>query len=128
MPFKLSWYQPKRIVLMEVEGVLTSAEVRDLIAQAGDYVSTGTPLVHFLVDTRTLQRVENVGESLKIVQGNPPHPSMGWMMVIGTMNPLVRFFLDFVGLITKSRYRRFDDLLPALDFLKDVDHSLVAFS
>ena len=125
MPFKLSWYQPNRIVLLEVEGVLTTAEITDLIAQAGVYVSTGTPLVHFLVDTRSLQRIENVGASLKIVQGNPPHPSMGWMMVIGTMNPLVRFFLDFVGLITKSRYRRFDDLPLALDFLKDVDQSLV---
>jgi len=125
MPYKISWYQPNRIVLMQVEGLLKTAEVQSLIADAGTYVAEGLPLVHFLVDTRTLQKIESVPEALKVVQGNPPHPNMGWMIVVGKMNPLVKFFLDFVGLLTKSRYRRFDTMPESLDFLKEIDGSLL---
>lgn len=124
MPYKISWYQPNRIVLMQVDGLLTTAEVQTLIVDAGVYVTTGTPLVHFLVDTQALQKIESVSEALKVVQGNPPHPNMGWMIVVGKMNPLVKFFLDFVGLITRSRYRRFDTMPESLAFLKEIDLSL----
>ncbi len=111
---------------MQVDGLLTTAEVQALIAEAGTYVAQGTPLVHFLVDTRSLQKVENVPEALKVVQGNPPHPNMGWMIVVGRMNPLVKFFLDFVGLLTRSRYRRFDTVPESLTFLKEIDGSLAS--
>ena len=57
MPYKISWYQPQRIVLMQVEGLLTTPEVQSLIADSGTYVAEGTPLVHFLVDTRALQKI-----------------------------------------------------------------------
>jgi hypothetical protein len=124
MPYKISWHQPNRIVLMQVEGLLTTSEVKSLIADSGSYVANGTPLVHFLVDTRTLQKIESVPEALKVVQGNPPHPNMGWMIVVGKMNPLIKFFLDFVGLLTKSRYRRFDTMPESLTFLKEIDDSL----
>ena len=124
MPYKISWYQPDRVVLMKVEGLLTTAEVQALIAEAGTYVAEGTPLVHFLVDTRGLQKIESVPEALKVVQGNPPHPNMGWMLVVGKMNPLVKFFLDFVGLLTRSRYRRFDTMPELLAFLKEIDGSV----
>ena len=124
MPYKVSWYQANRIVLLQVDGLLTTAEVRSLIVEAGKYVVEGTTLVHFLVDTRTLQKIESVPEALKVVQGNPPHPNMGWMIVVGRMNPLVKFFLDFVGLLTKSRYRRFDTMPDSLAFLKEIDGSL----
>src|SRR5215217_3059123 len=90
-----------RVVLMQVEGLLITPEVQSLIADSGSYVANGTPLVHFLVDTRSLQKIESVPEALKVVQGNPPHSNMGWMVVVGKMNPLVKFFLDFVGLLTK---------------------------
>ncbi|MEO8397534.1 MAG: hypothetical protein ABI700_31340 [Chloroflexota bacterium] len=124
MPYKITWYQSDRIVLMQVDGLLTTPEVQSLIAESGTYVASGTPLVHFLVDTRALQKIESVPEALKVVQGNPPHPNMGWMVVVGKMNPLVKFFLDFVGLLTKSRYRRFDTMPESLDFLKEIDGSL----
>ena len=124
MPYKMSWYQPKRIVLLQVDGLLTTAEVQSLIVDAGVYVAGGTPLVHYLVDTRTLQKIESVPEALKVVQGNPPHPNMGWMIVVGKMNPLVKFFLDFVGLLTRSRYRRFDTMPDSITFLKEIDGSL----
>ena len=126
MPYKISWYQPNRVVLMQVDGLLTTAEVQSLIAEAGTYVAQGTPLVHFLVDTRALQKIESVPEALKVVQGNPPHPNMGWMLVVGRMNPLVKFFLDFVGLLTRSRYRRFDTMPESLAFLKEIDGSVAS--
>ncbi len=124
MPYQLSWYQPDRIVLMELTGLLATTEVQPLITAAGDYVQNGKPLVHFLLDTTQLQKIESVPEILKVVQHNPPHPNMGWMLVIGAMNPLVRFFLDFAGMLMRARYRRFDTREQALKFLADMDSSL----
>ena len=125
MPYNISWYQGNRIVLMQVSGLLTTAEVQALIVDAGVYVVEGTPLVHFLVDTRTLQRIENIPAALKAVQSGPMHPLMGWMIVVGRMNPMVKFVLDFVGLLTKSRYRRFDTMPEGLSFLKEIDGTVI---
>ena len=124
MPYTISWYLPNRIVMLKVEGLLTTAEIRSLIGDALPFVNEGKPLVHFLVDTQNLQKIESIPEGLKVVQGNPPHASMGWMLVIGKMNPLIKFFLDFVGLLTKSRYNHFDTLPEALNFLRGIDLSL----
>ena len=125
MPYTLSWYQPNRIVLLKVEGLFTIVETRSLLAATLPYFADTTQLVHFLVDTRTLQRIENIPAALKAVQSGPTHPNMGWMIVVGRMNPMVKFVLDFVGLLTKSRYRRFDTMPEGLSFLKEIDGTVI---
>jgi hypothetical protein len=125
MPFELSWYQPERVVLLKTEGVLTPEDVEGIVAGTGQSLIDSTALVHFLVDTRNLQRIENIPAALKAVQSGPTHPHMGWMIVVGRMNPMVKFVLDFVGLLTKSRYRRFDTMPEGLSFLKEIDGTLI---
>jgi hypothetical protein len=125
MPFEVSWYQPERVVQLKTEGVLTPEDVAGIVANTGQTLIDSSTLVHFLVDTRNLQRIENIPAALKAVQSGPPHPNMGWMIVVGRMNPMVKFVLDFVGLLTKSRYRRFDTMPEALSFLKEIDGTLI---
>src|SRR4051794_25365739 len=125
MPFEVSWYQPARVVLLKTDGVLTPDDVAGIVAETGKTLIDSTDLVHFLVDTRTLQRIDNIPGALKAVQSGPTHPNMGWMIVVGKMNPMVKFVLDFVGLLTKSRYRRFDTMPEGLSFLKEIDGTLV---
>ena len=125
MPFEVSWYQPERVVLLKAEGVLTPQEVQGVVAETGATLIDSTALVHFLVDMRTLQKIEDIPAALKAVQSGPTHPHMGWMIVVGRMNPMVKFALDFVGLLTKSRYRRFDTMPEALSFLKEIDGTLI---
>src|SRR5215216_5065128 len=117
MPFEISWYQPQRVVLMKIEGILTPEETQEVVTKTTVMLNESREMTHFLVDTRTLQRIENIPAALKAVQSGPVHPLMGWMIVVGRMNPMVKFVLDFVGLLTKSRYRRFDTMPEALSFL-----------
>ena len=88
-------------------------------------LSESTTLVHFLVDTSTLQKIDNIPTTLKMVQTAPRHPLMGWMLVIGKMNPMIKFGMDFVGLLTKSRYPCVPTMPEALSFLREIDVSLV---
>ncbi|MEO8396074.1 MAG: hypothetical protein ABI700_23980 [Chloroflexota bacterium] len=125
MPFEVSWYQPERVVLMKVEGVMIPAEVEKAISETIAMLADSKNAIHFLVDTRTLQRIENIPSALKAVQSGPVHPNMGWMIVVGRMNPMVKFVLDFVGLLIKARYRRFDTMPEGLAFLKEIDGTLV---
>lgn len=125
MPFEVSWYQPERVVLLKADGVLTPDDVRGIVAQTGATLIGSTELVHFLVDTRTLQKIENISAALKAVQSGPVDPHMGWMIVVGKTNPMVKFAMDFVGLLTKSRYRRFDTMTEALTFLQEIDETIV---
>ena len=124
MPFEISWYQPGRVVLLKADGTLTPEDVQGIVAETGATLIDSTDLIHFLVDTRTLQKIENIPAALKAVQSGPTHPNMGWMIVVGKMNQLVKFAMDFVGLLTKSRYRRFDTMPEALNFLKEIDGTI----
>ena len=125
MPFEVSWYQPERVVLLKTEGHLTVRDVEGIVAQTGATLYGKTDLVHFLVDVRGLQKIENIPAALKAVQSGPVDPHMGWMLIVGKMNPMVKFAMDFVGLLTQSRYRRFDDMPEALTFLKEIDGTLI---
>jgi hypothetical protein len=125
MPFEISWYQPQRVVLMKIEGVMTPDEVQTVVAKTTAMLNETSVMTHFLVDTRTLQKIENIPAALKAVQSGPMHPLMGWMIVVGRMNPMVKFVLDFVGLLTKSRYRRFDTMPEGLSFLKEIDGTVI---
>jgi len=109
---------------MKIEGVLTPEETQQVVASTTTMLNESKEMTHFLVDTRTLQRIENIPAALKAVQSGPMHPLMGWMIVVGRMNPMVKFVLDFVGLLTKSRYRRFDTMPEGLSFLKEIDETI----
>ena len=124
MPYKIAWYQQDRIGVSEFEGVLTTEEIRAYMQQAYSMIDAGVPLVHFVIDIRALRKIESVPEALKAVQATPVHPNAGWNIVVGTINPLVTFVVDFLGTLTKSRYRRFDTMPEALNFLKERDQTL----
>ena len=125
MPYKVSWYQPDRIILSEFDGILTIDEVRAYVQQCYEMIDSGQPLVHSIIDVRGLKKIESVPDSLKAVQTTPTHPNSGWTIVVGSLNPLVTFVVDFMGMITKSRYRRFDSVPEAIDFMKERDQTLV---
>jgi hypothetical protein len=120
MPFDVSWSNSKQVILLKVEGVLTLEDLQSLFVEAAAMMNETSDLVHFLVDTRTLQKIDNIPATLKIVQGEPRHPRMGWMIVVGKMNPMIKFGMDFVGLLTKSRYHCVNTMPEALAFLKEI--------
>jgi hypothetical protein len=124
MPYKLTWYLSERILLAECEGTMTTDEVRDFARRGVEMVSTGKPLVHFIIDFRLLEGVESIPQALRALQQNPPHPDMGWVVVVGMLNPAPKLFMDMAAMVLRMRYQRCDTLDRARAFLKERDTSL----
>ena len=124
MPYKLSWYLPKRIILVDCVGTITTDEIRSFAQNGVEMVTSGRPLVHFIVDFRQVQGVESIPQALRTLQQNPPHPDTGWVLFVGKLNPLLTTFADFAGTVIRVRYRRFGSMEEALAFLKERDTSL----
>jgi len=125
MPYTVCWYQQDRIAIAVLDGLVTIDEIDHYIGDIYNMMDTGKPLVHVITDVRGLTKIENVPEALKAVKASPVHPNTGWMIVVGSLNPLVTFVVDFLGMIMKSRYRRFDTLPEAMAFLEDKDETLL---
>jgi hypothetical protein len=126
MPFSISWYVPDRVILVELSGVLTTTEIQTFTAQSYEMIAAGKPLVHFITDSQQIRKIESIPEALKAVQASPNHENGGWYIMVGSINPFVNFASDFVSSIMRSRYRRFDTMQEALDFIKERDESLVS--
>jgi hypothetical protein len=124
MPYTMSWYLPDRILMIEVVGVLTAADTESFAREGNAMVKSGTPLVHMLIDIRQGLKVENIPASLRALQANPPLADMGWVLIVGGMNPLISVFTDLAGMVMRIRYRRFETLDEGLAFLKERDVSL----
>ena len=120
MSFELSWYQPKQAVLLKMDGLVTIQDIQGIIVQATEMLVDCDTLIHFVVDTRALKKIDNLDETLKTVQTDWHHPLMGWMIVVGATHPAIKFGMDFIGLIMKSRYQSVETMSEAERFLGEI--------
>ncbi|MBI1256263.1 MAG: hypothetical protein GC204_02220 [Chloroflexi bacterium] len=121
MPFQLSWFQPNQVLLLRMDGLVTVEDIQGIIVEATAMMADCETLVHFIVDTRTLRKIDNLSGTLKTVQSGWHHPLMGWMIVVGAANPAIKFGMDFIGLIIKSRYKSVSSMSEAEQFLSEVN-------
>ena len=124
MPFTISWYMPDRIIYVELSGTVTAADVQAFIAQMYDMVASSKLPVHSITDTHRVVKIESIPAVFKTAQAAPMHQNAGWSIMVGSINPFVNFAADFVSSIMHSRYRRFDTMQQALDFVQERDETL----
>src|SRR5262245_10913210 len=124
MPFTISWYMPERIIYVELSGILTASDVQGFIAQMYEMVASSKFQVHSITDTHQIVKIKSIPEVFKTVQAAPMHQNAGWSIMVGSINPFVNFVADFVSSIMHSRYRRFDRMQQAIDFIKERDETL----
>jgi hypothetical protein len=124
MPYSVSWVQPERIVLVQIEELLTTADIRTFSPEAFRLSASGKAPVHFIVDIQRLRKIESVADGLKAIQRTKPHPNTGWMVVVGTLSAPLMLFTDLVSKFTRVHYIRVDTMPQALTFLRENDESL----
>lgn len=126
MSYEGSWYADKRVVLQRLWGTVTLEEAAQAHHTMVQFLDEGTPLVHVLVD---LSQVEQFPTNLiALKRAMPPieHSGMGWMLVCGAGNPMLRFVASTIIQIMMPglRLRMFDTLDQSLTFLQDQDSTL----
>lgn len=111
------WLIDGRVRLVTLQNDLRAATIFEYdheIIQLMDEVSA--PL-HFIVDVRSLRTFPNLNECMSLQHFR--HEKMGWLLTIGTSrNQIMRFFLNAIARATHARYKEFDEVAEAVDFLE----------
>jgi hypothetical protein len=126
MPYQATWYAHKRVMLLRLLGNVTlddAAEAHRCIVQ---FLNEGTPLVHILTD---LSEVEQFPTNLAALQRVMPpidNSNLGWMLIYGAGNPMLRFVTSTITqlMMPGSRHRMLNTLDESLAFLKGQDATL----
>lgn len=127
MPYSVQWQEPNRVIHHIVTGNFTVEEAAKANDELRTMFETSTEsIVHIIADITELThfptqlgQVRNVGSYLN-------HPKMGWLILVGSMGPLLNFVISVMTQVARIQYRRADDLDGALVALMKVDKSSAA--
>lgn len=129
MPFETDWYLKNRVILTRITGEMDTNEIRALNDRAvgmidnAELSDSATPLVHHLINIEEMtgfpRKINEVSNSVTFAS-----PQMGWLIIVGKVNPIIRFFGGVITQVSKIRFRVIETMPEALEFLQEVDPSL----
>ncbi len=92
------------------------------------FIEDGIPLVHCIADLKDLKQYPTNIKAMREVMLSINHEGMGWIVIFGANNPLVRFLSSMVlqFLFPQLRLKFTDSFESAYTFLLDRDPSLVS--
>jgi hypothetical protein len=120
MPFQQRWYVNKRVLLIKMYGDLDLDEMTRNNDEMVAKMNEGTPLVHILIDDAKVGKIPaSLGQLKQIFTG--PHPSAGWVILIGPGSQIQNFLVGMIGKILRANIRREATLEAAIKFLRERD-------
>ena len=126
MPYRLSWYQEKRIVLAVVMGVYAVEEAEAYSQELIDkYLERGQAPVHLIGDTLKMRQFPT--SLITVQQINERwlrHRNLGWVVAIGNNNILLNFVAATVTKVIGVNLRMVATYAEAIETLKNVDATL----
>jgi hypothetical protein len=125
MAHEISWLVPNKVINMYVNGDMT---LESLTAFSDDVIqhieASDAPLVHLLIDERDMggfpSQIKRVLDSAQFLR----HPRLGWFVIYGTDNKVLKFISYMVAQVAHIRHRRFVTQAEALAFLQTIDSTL----
>lgn len=127
MPYEIFWHTDKRIIHERFYGQVTLDEIREVIARYMILVLEGDAPVHTLVDVSSVTRYPGNLNNLREMFDPDNDPGVGWILICGANNPLLRFLSSILTqvLLRKLRIRLFYSTEEAIGFLAEQDPTLV---
>ena len=127
MPVSHRWFLKDRIVLFEFSGVITFEEVVSSLEESARIVNeTEGQSIHFLHDWSQLERFPtNILQIRK--ETNAPIRNLrklGWLVIYGAENRLLRYISHTVLQVFKIRFRMFTHAEDAIAYLRQMDPTL----
>lgn len=125
MAHTTEWYLENRIILTEFSETLT---IEGLVANDSvilDMVQGGQAPVHLVIDVRQLDEFPtNISKIRNSARRYLMLDNMGWMVVVGFDNPIIRFLSSVITQMTDINMIQVDDLDEAMARLQKVDLTL----
>ena len=128
MPCELKWYLQDRVLLQRLSGVVTLEDVKASNAQLKTFLASGVAPTHVIVDLSGVERFPTSLSTIKeFVQPVPNQDILGWVLIFGAKNALLRFLASMVTQLAGEnvRMRMLDTLPQAIDFIRKQDETLV---
>lgn len=126
MPYQVSWYIEQRVVFSSAFGNATIEDVHNLNHDIQTYVRSGQPLVHVICDLKNIEKFPTNVAGMRKSLEQMEHDRMGWVIVCGAGNPLLRFIASVITqfVIPNVRLRMFDTVQQGIEFLHEHDATL----
>lgn len=123
MPVGLAWLVEGHLILAKGWYALKSEELADFDARVLAMLEkTPRPLVHGIHDYSEAQAMPPMKDLVQLKSGR--HPRIGWVIVVGLDDRMMKFFVSIALQIFRVRVRFMDSVQEGLDFLQDVDSTL----
>lgn len=119
----VTWLVEDKLLLFNSWGKVNVNELTEMDHRIGAMLENSTaPLVHGIHDHSRAEHIPSAKDLMKVKSGN--HPRVGWLIIVGLDNKLMKFFVSATGQVFGLRLRFMDTVAEALAFLQDVDSTL----
>jgi hypothetical protein len=127
MPYEIFWHTDRRIIQERFYGQVTLEEIREITNRYMTLIVDGVMPVHTLVDVSSVTRYPSNLNNLRELFDPDNDPGVGWILICGANNPLLRFLSSILTqiLLRKLRMRLFYSIQEALEFLCEQDPTLI---
>lgn len=103
MAFKTFWYKEDKILFTEVIGELTESDMFAFNREYNEiYMTDPAKKVHLICDLRGMDNYpKNLMRVRDATQKTATNPSLGWIILVGTDNPFIKFLATTVFQLVK---------------------------
>ncbi len=130
MPADTYWLVEDRVLQVDLSGDVDAEMVLAAATKAAEFIDAApdqsvVPLIHALVDAAEIASFpKTLKEFADVYKPMASHQQMGWVLLYGTDDPLIRFITNAASQMYSTRYRQFATRAEALAFLQDIDSTL----
>ncbi|MEP6988282.1 MAG: hypothetical protein ABI970_21940 [Chloroflexota bacterium] len=123
MSVGVTWLVEGHLLLLNSWGKVNVDELAEMDTRIGTMLENAqVPLVHGIHDHSRAQQIPSAKDLMKVKAGQ--NPRVGWLIIIGLDNKLMKFFVSVAGQVLNIRLRFMNSLEEALVFLQDIDSTL----
>lgn len=123
MAYTVGWHQNQRVIQVRFWGDTTVEELKEMFESLIEHMDTGDAPVHTLTDVTEMRKFPLSIAAIKNTMPRADHPNQGWNVVVG--GPvLVQSFSQIISRVLNVRYRSFQTMDEALEFLATQDETL----
>jgi hypothetical protein len=119
----VTWLVEGHLLLLNSWGHVNVNELAAMDTRINEMLTNSTvPLVHGIHDHSKALQIPSAKDLMKVKAGH--NPRVGWLIIIGLDNKLMKFFVSVAGQVLNIRLRFMNTLDEALSFLQEVDSTL----
>ncbi len=120
--YKSFWLEENEIVFIEMIGDFDNDAIIEMNTHVRDkYLAPASHKIHCVMDATGLSSYPNNLKVLhKATEVSVRHPNMGWVILVGFDNPILRFIGGAIGQILNVNFRQVKSLEEARKTLEHI--------